>query len=194
MTGALNPAQHEVTQILQQNTVALQGQIEALLRFNAAAFEARELRRERTPLLPLIEEQIEAQRLQWQANGLTVRAEGEPISVVVDPVKLGTALANLLSNAIRFSVRGGAITITVSSTADTAQIDIADAGPGVAEGDRDRVFEPFYRGERQPQHSVKGTGIGLSIVQEYIAAHGGRITLLPEGPGARFRIALPRSA
>jgi len=193
VTGALNPAQHEVTQILQQNTVALQGQIEALLRFNAAAFEARELRRERTPLLPLIEEQIEAQRLQWQANGLTVRAEGEPISVVVDPVKLGTALANLLSNAIRFSVRGGAITITVSSTADTAQIDIADAGPGVAEGDRDRVFEPFYRGERQPQHSVKGTGIGLSIVQEYIAAHGGRITLLPEGPGARFRIALPRS-
>ncbi|MDM0017764.1 sensor histidine kinase [Variovorax saccharolyticus] len=193
VTGALNPAQHEVTQILQQNTVALQGQIEALLRFNAAAFEARELRRERTPLLPLIEEQIEAQRLQWQANGLTVRAEGEPISVVVDPVKLGTALANLLSNAIRFSARGGAITITVSSTADTAQIDIVDAGPGVAEGDRDRVFEPFYRGERQPQHSVKGTGIGLSIVQEYIAAHGGRITLLPEGPGARFRIALPRS-
>jgi two-component system sensor histidine kinase GlrK len=174
--------------------VALQGQIEALLRFNAAAFEARELRRERTPLLPLIEEQIEAQRLQWQANGLTVRAEGEPISVLVDRVKLGTALANLLSNAIRFSARGGTISMAVSSTADAAQIDISDAGPGVADGDRDRIFEPFFRGERQPQHSVKGTGIGLSIVQEYIAAHGGRITLLPEGPGARFRIELPRTA
>ena len=194
VTGALNPAQREVAQILQQNTIALQGQIEALLRFNAAAFEARELRRQRTPLLPLIEDQIEAQRLQWQANGLTVRAEGEPLSVVVDPVKLGTALANLLSNAIRFSARGGTIAITVSSTADTARIDIDDAGPGIAEGDRDRIFEPFFRGERQPQHSVKGTGIGLSIVQEYIAAHGGRITLLPGGPGARFRIELPRSA
>lgn len=194
VTGALNPSQREVTQILQQNTVALQGQIEALLRFNAAAFEARELRRERTPLLPLIEEQIEAQRLQWQASGLTVRAEGEPISVVVDRVKLGTALANLLSNAIRFSARGGTITMAVSSTADFAQIDICDAGPGVSEADRDRIFEPFFRGERQPQHSVKGTGIGLSIVQEYIAAHGGRITLLPNGPGARFRIELPRTA
>ncbi|HEY2256171.1 MAG TPA: ATP-binding protein [Variovorax sp.] len=193
VTGALNPAQREVTQILQQNTIALQGQIEALLRFNAAAFEARELRRQRTPLLPLIEEQVEAQRLQWQANGLTVRAEGEPIAVLVDPVKLGTAVANLLSNAIRFSQRGGTITVSVSSTADTAHIDIQDAGPGIAEGDRDRIFEPFYRGERQPQHSVKGTGIGLSIVQEYIAAHGGRITLLPDGPGARFRIELPRS-
>jgi len=194
VTGALNPAQREVAQILQQNTIALQGQIEALLRFNAAAFEARELRRERTPLLPLIEEQIESQRLQWQANGLTVRAEGEPIAVLVDPTKLGTALANLLSNAIRFSSRGGTISMAVSSTPDTAIIDIDDAGPGIADGDRDRIFEPFFRGERQPQHSVKGTGIGLSIVQEYIAAHGGRITLLPDGPGARFRIELPRSA
>ena len=123
-----------------------------------------------------------------------MRAEGEPLAVVVDPVKLGTALANLLSNAIRYSARGGTIVITVSSTPDTVGIEIQDAGPGIAEADRDRIFEPFYRGERQPQHAVKGTGIGLSIVQEYIAAHGGRITLLPEGPGARFRIELPRSA
>ena len=80
VTGALNPAQREVAQILQQNTVALQGQIEALLRFNAAAFEARAAAAASAPtLLPLIEEQIEAQRLQWQASGLTVRAEGEPL-------------------------------------------------------------------------------------------------------------------
>ena len=139
VTGALNSAQREVAQILQQNTVALQGQIEALLRFNAAAFEARELRRQRTALLPLIEEQIEAQRLQWQAGGLTVRAEGEPIAVVVDPVKLGTALANLLSNAIRFSSRGGTITMVVSSTADTACIDINDAGPQSGKTTRKRL-------------------------------------------------------
>jgi two-component system sensor histidine kinase GlrK len=194
VTGALNPAQREVAQILQQNTVALQGQIEALLRFNAAAFEARQLRRQHTALLPLIEEQVEAQRLQWQAHGLTLRVSGEPVSVAVDPVKLGTALANLLSNAIRFSEQGGTITFTVSGTPESAVIDIGDAGPGIAPGDRDRVFEPFFRGERQPEHAVKGTGIGLSIVQEYIAAHGGRILLLPDGPGARFRIELPRSA
>jgi two-component system sensor histidine kinase GlrK len=191
VTGALNPAQREVAQILQQNTVALQGQIEALLRFNAAAFEARELRRERTALLPLIEEQIDSQRLQWQGQGLTVRASGEPLMITVDPVKLGTAIANLLSNAIRFSSRGGTIAIEVSSTPELARIDIGDAGPGIAPGDRDRVFEPFFRGERQPEHAVKGTGIGLSIVQEYIAAHGGRVSLLPDGPGARFRIELP---
>ncbi len=193
VTGALNPAQREVAQILQQNTVALQGQIEALLRFNAAAFEARELRRERTALLPLIEEQIDAQRLQWQSQGLKVQAEGEAITMTVDPVKLGTAIANLLSNAIRFSTRGGTISIAVSSSPNAVCIDINDAGPGIAPEDRDRIFEPFYRGERQPEHAVKGTGIGLSIVQEYIAAHGGQVSLLPSGPGARFRIELPRA-
>ncbi len=194
VTGPLNPAQREVAQILQQNTVALQGQIEALLRFNAAAFEARALHRQRVELLPLIEHQIESQRLQWQGQGLAVRAEGEPLAIVADPAKLGTAIANLLSNAIRFSARGGTIAIDVSSTPEAARIDISDAGPGISEADRDRIFEPFYRGERQPEHAVKGSGIGLSIVQEYIAAHGGSVTLLPGGPGARFRIELPRTA
>ena len=194
VTGALNPAQREVAQILQQNAISLQGQIEALLRFNAAAFEARELHRERTPLLPLIEEQVEAQRLQWHAYGLRVEVGGEPLSVAVDRTKLGTAIANLLSNAIRFSARGGTIRIEVRALGETTCIDIADAGPGIAEDDRERIFEPFYRGSRQPEHAVKGTGIGLSIVQEYIAAHGGRVALLPDGPGARFRIELPRTA
>jgi two-component system sensor histidine kinase GlrK len=194
VTGALNPAQREVTQILQQNTVSLQGQIEALLRFNAAAFEARQLHRERVALLPLVEEQVYAQRLQWQAQGLEVRAEGEDIRLTVDPAKLGTAIANLLSNAIRYSARGGLITLTVSSAPGVARIDIADGGPGIATGDRERIFEPFFRGERQPEHAVKGTGIGLSIVQEYIAAHGGSVALLADGPGARFRIELPRNA
>ncbi len=194
VTGALNPAQREVAQILQQNTVALQGQIEALLRFNAAAFEARQLHRERVALLPLIEEQVYAQRLQWQAQGLEVRAEGEDLQITADRTKLGTALANLLSNAIRFSARGGLITLNVSSAPGVARIDISDAGPGIANSDRERIFEPFFRGERQPEHAVKGTGIGLSIVQEYIAAHGGSVELLADGPGARFRIELPRTA
>jgi two-component system sensor histidine kinase GlrK len=70
-------------------------------------------------------------------------------------------------------------------------IQISDAGSGVAEADRQRIFEPFYRGERQPAGAVRGSGIGLSIVHEYIAAHGGRIELLPEQPGAHFRIEIP---
>jgi two-component system sensor histidine kinase GlrK len=76
VAGPLSPSQAEVVSILQHNTQLLQHQIEALLRFNAAAFEARQLRREPTDLLALVEEQIETQRLRWQSHQLSVRAEG----------------------------------------------------------------------------------------------------------------------
>ena len=69
-----------------------------------------------------------------------------------------------------------------------------DQGPGVAETDRDRVFEPFYRGERQPQDVVRGTGIGLSIVTEYVQAHGGRVGLPSDSQGGHFRIELPNAS
>jgi two-component system sensor histidine kinase GlrK len=193
VTGELNASQREVARILQQNTATLQGQIEALLRFNAAAFEARQLRRQKTDLLRLVEDQVDAQQLQWQAPGLTVQVQGAPLVLPVDPDKIGTAVANLLSNAIRFSPPGGTIRLDVYGLPGLACIDIRDAGPGVAQADRERIFEPFYRGERQPLDAARGSGIGLSIVQEYIAAHGGRIELLPGSPGAHFRIELPHA-
>jgi two-component system sensor histidine kinase GlrK len=192
--GELNRSQRDITRILHQNTLALQEQIEALLRFNAAAFEARQLQRRRTNLLELIEQLVEAQHLQCQAMQLKVVMEGEPIVLPVDREKLGTAIANLLSNAIRFSPRGGTIRLRVSGQPDFVRIDVIDQGPGVAASDRDRVFEPFYRGERQPKEAVRGTGIGLSIVKEYIQAHGGRIGLPSDSQSGHFRIELPHAS
>ncbi|GAC1543259.1 MAG: two component system sensor histidine kinase QseE/GlrK [Ramlibacter sp.] len=196
VTGELNKRQREVTRILQHNATVLQERIEALLRFNAAAFDARQLRRQRTDLLALLQDHVEAQRLQWQARGLHVVVSGDALVVPVDADKLGTALANLLSNAIRFCPVGGTIRLAVADLPGRASIDISDDGPGVAPADRERIFEPFYRGERQPGDAPPGTGIGLSIVNEYIAAHGGRIELIAhdQRPGAHFRIELPHAA
>lgn len=194
IAGKLNSNQDEVVRILHQNALTLQGQIEALLRFNAAAFEARQLRRRPTDLLALVREQVEAQRLQWQARHLSVQVQGTPVTVTVDADKLGAAVANLLSNSIRFSPEGARIILDVSTTSRGVQVDVRDQGPGVAPGDRERIFEPFYRGERQPRDSVRGTGVGLSIVQEYVAAHGGRASLLTDGTGAHFRIELPHAS
>ncbi len=191
VTGELTPNQREVARILRQNTHALQSQIEDLLRFNAAVFEARVLQRRRVELAALLARVVDDQRLQAQARQVRVTVAGGPIWAEVDPDKLATAFGNLLSNALRFSPMGGTIQFELSQQAGAVRIQIADAGPGVAPADRDRVFEPFYRGERQPSEGTRGTGIGLSIVQEYIAAHGGRIELLPDGPGACFRIDLP---
>ncbi|CAH0351000.1 ATP-binding protein [Aquabacterium sp. CECT 9606] len=193
VAGELSADQREIAQILGHNTAALQSQIEDLLRFNAAAFDARRLSRRKTDLAELIQTLVDAQRLQWQARQLHINVAGGPLHVEVDPEKLGTALGNLLSNAIRFSPPGATIRFSLTRLPGLARIDIVDQGAGVAESDSARVFEPFYRGERQPEGAVRGTGIGLSIVREYVEAHGGRVDLLPEGPGAHFRIELPNA-
>ena len=191
VAGPMTADQHEIARILGHNTATLQNQIEALLRFNAAAFEARRLDRSETNLRMLLHELIEEQRLQWQARQLTIELEGEAAPLAVDADKLSAALGNLLSNSIRFSPVGGTLFITLASQRDLVRIDIQDQGPGVAPADRGRIFEPFFRGELQPEDAVRGTGIGLSIVREYVAAHGGRVDLLSDGPGAHFRIELP---
>ncbi|MDB5870518.1 MAG: integral rane sensor signal transduction histidine kinase [Polaromonas sp.] len=191
VAGPLSHDQREIAQILKHNTGLLQSQIEDLLRFNTAAFEARQLRRQNIDLLRLIEDQVEAQRLQWRARELTVSVTGEPLRMELDPEKVGTALANLLSNAIRYSPLKGKIELSLSQRPGLVHIDIRDQGIGVAPADRERIFEPFYRGERQPVDAARGSGIGLSIVHEYIAAHGGRIALLPQEAGTHFRIEFP---
>lgn len=193
VAGQLTGDQAEVVGILRQNTLSLQAQIEALLRFNAAAFEARQLQRRPTDLRALLQAQVDAQRLQWQARRLDVRVEGPSVTLAVDPDKLGAALGNLLSNAIRFSPPGGTIRLELAAEPDRVRIDVRDQGPGVAAADRARVFEPFYRGERQPEGAVRGTGIGLSIVQEYIAAHGGTVRLVTDSEAGHFRIELPHA-
>ncbi|OWQ93515.1 two-component sensor histidine kinase [Roseateles aquatilis] len=191
VAGPLNDKQHEVTRILRDNTAVLQRQIEDLLRFNAAAFEARDLKPRRTELASLIQGAIDHQRLQWQARRLHIAIAGGPLEAEVDPTKIGVALGNLLSNAIRFAPPGGRIDIRLARQGGHIIIDLRDDGPGVAPADQARIFEPFYRGERQPEDALKGTGIGLSIVKETLAAHGGQIELLPAEQGAHFRITLP---
>lgn len=202
VAGPLNPDQTEVARILGHNVQTLQSQIEDLLRFNAAAFEARRLVRHPTDLRALVEHQVSAQQLQWQAKRIEVTVRGSAPELPVDGDKLGTALGNLLSNAIRFTPVGGHIRFELGHEPGRVVLDLFDDGPGVAASDAERVFEPFYRGEIQPEGAVRGTGIGLSIVREYIDAHGGRINLIrptagsstsTAASGAHFRIELPHA-
>lgn len=191
VTGTLSAPQRDVIRILKQNTSVLQAQIEDLLRFNAAAFDAQRLIRKREDLIDVIRAVVDQQRLQWQARQLQVQVFGSSLFLEVDAEKLQTALGNLFSNAIRFSPLKGHIEFHVRRSGEQAIIDIDDQGPGIAPADRDRIFEPFYRGERQPDDAPRGSGIGLSIVYETIISHGGTLTLTDEQPGAHFRIQLP---
>ena len=177
----LTEGQKEVAQILHQNTLVLQSEIEALLRFNAAAFEARQLQRRETELIGLLEDLVESQRLQWQARQLRVEVSGERTTLQLTPKnRLGRGQPAVQRHSL--FARTGYGTLAVSRASGAVLIDVCDQGPGVAPADKAHVFEPFFRGERQPENAVRGTGIGLSIVQEYIHAHGGRVHLLGEAP------------
>jgi two-component system sensor histidine kinase GlrK len=183
-----------VVHILQNNTDLLQQQIEALLSFNAAAFDAKQLQREPTDVLDLLEAQVEEQRLNWRGRGLQVRVEGVAVKLPLDRKKMSSAVSNLLLNAIRFSPPGASIVLRLTHGESGVNIDVIDQGPGVAQADWERIFEPFYRGERQPVDAVRGTGIGLSIVQEYVKAHGGQVLLVRSQPNTtHFRIELPHA-
>jgi two-component system sensor histidine kinase GlrK len=191
VAGALSPNQREIAGILNQNTAALQSQIEALLRYNAATFDAQHVQRQPADMEALLAQCIAGQRLQSQAAGLTVVTEGKARPIAVDTDKMAVALGNLLSNAVRFSPPGGLICFRLGELNGMLLLDCIDQGPGVAPDDAARIFEPFYQGQRQPPGARRGNGIGLSIVHEYVAAHSGVLQLMPSERGARFRIELP---
>ena len=193
VAGPLSDDQREVARILRDNTATLQRRIEDLLRFNAAAFAAQSLVRRPTDVAALVARLADEQQLQWRARSLQLRLPAGPVMAEVDADLLGSAVGNLLSNAIRYSPGGAVITVDLLREADNLRIEVADQGAGVPPAERDRIFEPFFRGQEQPADGLSGTGIGLSIVAETAAAHGGQARLLPSETGARFSIELPHA-
>jgi signal transduction histidine kinase len=116
--------------------------------------------------------------------------EGQPIDVRGDPGLLRRMIRNLLANAERHG--GGASRIHVDADASgRARLVVEDRGPGVADADRERIFDPFYRG-RTAGATLEGAGLGLSIVRQIARAHGGDVAFTPvEGGGSRFTVILP---
>ena len=102
-------------------------------------------------------------------------------------------LENLVSNAVKYSPKGGALHLRALISGTHLIIDVADNGPGIPKDERVNVFGAFYTGRAAAGISVKGTGIGLSVVLEFVTAHGGTVQIVDgQYPGAHFRIQMPR--
>ncbi|MBK7074414.1 MAG: HAMP domain-containing histidine kinase [Myxococcales bacterium] len=112
--------------------------------------------------------------------------------VMADPAALERVLANLVSNAIKFTPRGGHVAVTVARHGDRAQLAVTDDGPGIDDGFRQRIFERFEQGEAG-RRLRSGSGIGLSIARALVRAHGGdlEVEANPAGRGSRFAFTLP---
>lgn len=116
--------------------------------------------------------------------------EGEPVTVVGEVESLRAMIANLVDNAVRYTKAGGAVDVRVGRSDAGAFVEVVDNGPGIPPGERERVFERFYRCTRSGE---SGSGLGLAIVKSAVERHGGTITLDqgPDGKGLRVVVQLP---
>lgn len=191
VVGRLSGEQREVVVILENNAKVLQDRIEGLLGYNAAVFDAHSLKRRAVAVGAVLDAVLAELSLQIQGRGLRVSVSGTAPRIDADPDKLQIVFANLIGNAMSFSPDGGEIRLVLSRVPGWVRIDCIDEGPGVPDEDAERIFEPFFQGRRQAPVPRKGCGLGLSIVREFVLAHGGRVLLLPAAGGAHFRVELP---
>jgi len=148
---------------------------------------------EQVRLEDLVGETVEAMRAQAAARHVQVRAELPPglRPAQGDPEKLQRVLFNLIQNAIRHTPADGSVVVRAQSAGDAVEIEVADTGAGIADSDRDRIFEPFFRGGAQAARPSNGAGLGLAISRAIVEAHGGRIWLEDAPRGTRVRFSLP---
>ena len=192
--GSLTGEQREVTGILRDNSLRLQRLIENLLSYSEWQAKRSDLEVGEIRLLPLVKSAIETYQLPLNAHGLRLDLQVPDLTLAADREKLKLILDNLISNAVKFTPDGGTITLRAAYDGEGQNVvlDVADTGPGIPPQERPRIFEAFYQGATPQGGLVRGTGIGLSVVQEFVLAHGGSIEIVDgEFPGAHFRVRLP---
>ncbi|MGB6605796.1 MAG: HAMP domain-containing sensor histidine kinase, partial [Steroidobacteraceae bacterium] len=126
-----------------------------------------------------------------EQKGVSVSFEADGAAAVAgDPVLLAQAVSNLIDNSLKSVSEHGAIRVHVGCRADGAvEIAVADNGPGIAEADRSKATERFFRGDAS--RGTPGVGLGLSIVEAVARLHGGVLQLLDNHPGLRAQMVLP---
>jgi signal transduction histidine kinase len=135
----------------------------------------------------IVNEAVDACRSEAGTRGIALRVSGpSEAPAVFAPTRIRQALDNLLSNALRFAPPSTVVEVSVAPEASGWRIAVTDEGPGVPEGERDRIFEPFSRGRKE----TAGAGLGLAIVREVAREHGGATWVEPRRDRTEFVIQL----
>ena len=123
--------------------------------------------------------------------GISLNVETDPVWVEGNADRLEQVVSNLLSNALRYTNRGGSVDVRVERSGGEAVLKVADTGSGIAPDQLQHVFTRFWRGDPSRSPDTGGTGIGLAIVRELVRAHDGRIDVASTlGEGSTFRVSL----
>lgn len=183
----------EMLESIRRAAQRMKGVVEGLLTLARADAGQTALRTDRFDLSDLVAETCDLLQPIAAERNVTIERRLARGAVVGDRDRLGEAVANLLSNAIRYNVPGGRVDVTLTAAAEKLTLQIADTGPGISAEDRRAIFERFYRVDKARSRSVDGSGLGLAITKWIVDAHGGEIAVRngPQG-GAIFDVTLRR--
>ncbi|MFE1167351.1 sensor histidine kinase [Nocardiopsis sp. NPDC058789] len=142
----------------------------------------------------IVEEAIDTVRMPADAKGIELVGSGaEGLTVLGDEAMLGTALRNLIANAVAYSPKNTRVAVSVGTSRSSVDISVADQGIGIPQQDLERIFERFYRVDAARSRATGGTGLGLAIVKHIMTHHRGEVTVWSkEGSGSTFTLRLPR--
>jgi PAS domain S-box-containing protein len=154
-----------------------------------------QLRRERVDLASVVQSAVEGSRplIESSAHQLTVALPPEPLPLDADPTRLAQVFANLLTNAAKYTDKGGRIGLTAERDGGEVVVSVRDTGIGIAAGHLPGLFELFSQVAPALERSQGGLGIGLSLVKGLVEMHGGSVEARSEGPGrgSEFVVRLP---
>ncbi len=192
----LSSAGRRYVDVIRRGNDRLRRIVEDLLLVAEIEAERLELRLAPTDLAELAASTVEDALPVAAENGieLTLEVEGS-LPLNADAARLRQVLDNLVSNALKFTPRGGSVTLSASNGGGSLQVEVTDTGIGVPPDELGQLFSRFYRASSARHRAIPGTGLGLVIARAIVEAHGGTISLEPrERKGTRVRVALPRSS
>lgn len=189
--GPSSPPQIEVAEILHESTTGLDLQIRRLLAF-AKWREGKEGESAWFDSSGLIQEVLRAHKPSMMKRSLVAKVDVGAHRLFGVRDQLRVALENIVVNAIRHAPSRSTIELGVRACATSFALCVRDYGPGVPESSKRRIFEPYVRGENNEAASVRGSGLGLSIVEEIVLSHDGVVEVEDANPGARFTMLWPR--
>ncbi len=193
--GPLEPKQLDVHKTLgvQANTLLrLVKQLLDVSRFEAGSGRVEPRRIELTAMLDELQDTFHVLAVQREVHFRVIRQPDLPEVVHWDQDRINEVLGNLLSNAFKFTPRGGTIELTVEPQHGQVHVEVCDTGAGIPPEQVPRIFDKFYQADNQGSAHAKGTGLGLAIARQIVDAHGGTITCESTlGVGTTFRLTLP---
>jgi signal transduction histidine kinase len=181
--------------IIDQEARRLTHLVENLLHFSRSERQTTHITPEPTRMAPLVQEVIDGFAPLAAARGVTLAASvPEDLVVPADPGAVRQMLLNLLDNAVKYGPAGQEVRVGATRDNGSARLWVDDGGPGIPRADRERVWDRFWRLERDRGSSIAGSGIGLAVVRELADLHHGRAWIEDVGPdagGTRVVIELP---